>query len=85
MMELNTTHKEYIDTVQLIEIYQRLQDIIDRTKTFCFAEAYNDKEKMIGWLMQLEEIKRDAEQINDMKCALLNQATSKMMDFIGEE
>lgn len=84
-MELKTTNIEYIETVQLIEVYNYIQRIIDRVREFDLSEAMADEENLIMWTKQLNEIKRDAKYIDDLKEALLNTATSKMMDFIGDE
>lgn len=84
-MKLNTTNTEYIETVELIEVYQHLQAIIDRVRNFDLSEALADQTILIMWARQLEAIKRDAQYIEGSKSALLKLASSKMMGFIGEE
>lgn len=85
MMELNTTQKEYVETVQMIELYKEIQDIIDRMKHFELSEVLNDKEKMTGWLMQLQAIKEDTERINGMKDVLLSQSSKALMNFYTDD
>lgn len=84
-MELNTTQKEYVETVQMIELYKEIQDIIDRMKHFELSEVLNDKEEMIGWLMQLQAIKEDTERINGMKDVLLSQSSKALMNFYTDD
>lgn len=84
-MELNTTQKEYIETVQMIELYKEIQDIIDRMKHFEFSKALNDKEEMIGWLMQLQAIKEGTERINRMKDVLLSHSSKALMNFYTDD
>lgn len=84
-MNINTTKGDYIDTVQMVEIYQHIQSIIDRVREFDLNEAIQDKETMMTWMSQLNEIQRDAEYIDNMKEVLLNHSIYKMMDFIRDE
>lgn len=84
-MKLNTDLKAYITSVQKVELYACIQEIIDRVRDFDFEEVQQDPEHARAWLFQLNEIQKKALWIDDIKDLLMIQTIDELNDYLPED
>lgn len=80
-MNLHTDEITYIETIEKLELYHCIQDIIDRLEGFDINEATADHERAVVWLAQLQIIKENTDQMKDLKEVLLTQSISELNGY----
>lgn len=80
-MNLHTDEITYIETIEKLELYRCIQDIMDRLESFDINEAKADHETAITWLAQLQFIKESTDQMKDLKEVLLTQSISELNGY----
>lgn len=80
-MNLHTDEITYIETIEKLELYRCIQDIIDRLEGFDINEVKEDHERAVVWLAQLQFIKENTDQMKDLKEVLLTQIISELNGY----
>lgn len=80
-MNLHTDEITYIETIEKLELYRCIQDIIDRLEDFDINEVSTDQETAITWLAQVQIIKENTDQMKDLKEVLLTQSISELNGY----
>lgn len=73
--------EKYFNAVEMIELYECLQDIIDKLRGFDLNEVLLSHESRVMWLRQLDTIKEQALKADSMKKVLLQTATDQLFNL----